>query len=103
MSKDDHLPLGIFSEDLDWIRSLILQYFPGCRIIAFGSRVKGSARPYSDLDLALDIGSKIPLEKLYSLKDLLEESRLNYPVDLVDFHALPHDFQHRILSEGCLL
>lgn len=54
------------------------------RVWLFGSRAKGSAKPGSDVDLALD-GAQGDLTKLSELRYLLnEESCLPYRFDLID-------------------
>jgi predicted nucleotidyltransferase len=88
--------LDVPQADIPLICDLVKQAFPDAKLYAFGSRVKGTARAYSDLDLAIDCGKKIPRPELFHLQDLFEESELNYKVDLVDFCALSNDFQRLI-------
>jgi predicted nucleotidyltransferase len=52
------------------------------RFYAYGSRVKGTARKFSDLDLCFQ--EEIPREIIYQIKDELEESDLPFFVELVD-------------------
>ena len=42
--------------DLAVVLGILAQHVPDCMVRAFGSRVRGGARPYSDLDLVV-IGS----------------------------------------------
>ena len=49
---------------------------------AYGSRAKGTARKFSDLDLCFQ--EEIPREIIYQIKDELEESDLPFFVELVD-------------------
>jgi type I restriction enzyme S subunit len=46
-------PIDIRPEHWQIIRDILQTHVPGYVVWAFGSRVKGTARPYSDLDLAL--------------------------------------------------
>ena len=69
------------------------------KVWVFGSRAAGRARPYSDLDLAVDAGRSLTLEELASLAEAFGESDLPYRVDLVDWRSLDDRFR-RIISHG---
>lgn len=66
----------------------------------YGSRVQGRAKRYSDLDVAIDVGAPIPFERLAQLGERFAESELPYKVDLVDMHAIGHDFRAHVLGTG---
>lgn len=71
---------------------LLGRFIPGVAVWAFGSRVRGNAQPYSDLDLAVFI----PLAQrllVSDLRDALAESNLPFPVDLHVWDELPPSFQ----------
>ena len=53
-----------------------------CRVWAFGCRVRGRTRRFSDLDLAFDAGRPLALGETAILDDLFE-SDLPWRVDLV--------------------
>ena len=66
---------------------------------AFGSTVRGDARPDSDLDLLIDFG---PVRKtLFDLAALKEEmeAALERPVDLVTLRSLDPLIRSRVLNE----
>ncbi|QKI88290.1 nucleotidyltransferase family protein [Thiomicrorhabdus xiamenensis] len=67
-------------------------------VFAYGSRTKDQARPYSDLDLLVRADEKLPIEKLYKLKDAFEFSDLPFRVDVQDWYALNDSFKHNIES-----
>lgn len=69
---------------------------PGTRIWAFGSRVKGTAKPVSDLDLAIDAGHALSLTERALLAEQFEESALPWKVDIVDLHSVSDGFRHLI-------
>lgn len=76
------------------------QAFPtALAIYAFGSRIQGTARPDSDLDLAILIEGYAPPLQLWDLANQLA-NQLNYPVDLLDFRAASTVMQHQILTTG---
>ncbi len=54
-----------------------------CALYAFGSRVDGTARPDSDLDIGVLYGSPQTLEKTLALEEALHRET-GAPVDLVD-------------------
>ncbi len=102
MNKPKHI-IDAPTKDLRSIKALIHRHCPNARVLVFGSRIKGNARPYSDLDIAIDNGQKLPIDVLFALKDALEESDLSYTVDCLDLHAISPDFQKLILQEYSLL
>ena len=69
----------------------------------FGSRAKGTARPTSDLDLAIDAGRPLTRRESALLHDAFEESDLPYTVDVVDLHAVSDTFRALIDQEKVLL
>ena len=67
-------------------------------IFAYGSRVKGQARPYSDLDLLIKAKQKLSIETLYKLKDAFEFSDLPFRVDVQDWYGMGESFKANIDS-----
>lgn len=80
----------------DQIRAILHRHVPGCEVRAFGSRVTGRARPYSDLDLVVVGPARLPFRQLAALRIAFEESDLPYRVDVLDWHALTPEFQRAI-------
>lgn len=80
-------------EQLDLIRSILNRHIPGSEVRAFGSRVNGTAKPYSDIDLVVMGQERVPQKLLYQLKDNFEESTLSIRVDLVDWHRISAEFR----------
>ncbi len=75
------------------IKTLIKQFFPGVEIRVFGSRVKGTARQYSDIDCALVAEKVLSVSALTMLKEALSQSNIPILVDIVDWHTLDDDFK----------
>lgn len=88
--------LDIKSEELAIVKTILQQLVPDYTVWAFGSRVKGKAKKYSDLDLA--IISEEPLDFLARdrLKEAFSESDLPWRVDLVDWATTSEDFREII-------
>jgi len=82
--------------------SLLEQYLPNTTIWAYGSRVAGNARPWSDLDLVVfsDTEQK---KQIFSLKEALEESNLSFRVDLLEWDSLPDNFRENISASPTVL
>ena len=78
------------------VRRLLATYAPECEVRAFGSRVTGTAKPYSDLDLAFIGPGKIPLTRLAALREAFQESDLPMRVDILDWHRISGAFQRVI-------
>ena len=77
---------------------LLREYLPGVEVWAYGSRVKGTARPYSDLDLVA-FATPEQSRTVPELREALAESNLPFPVDLHIWHELPESFHAAIHKE----
>ena len=75
----------------------ILKQYP-YTFYAYGSRVKGTSRKFSDLDLCYR--ENIPVKIIGEIREKLEESNLPYRVDLVSWDDLSSRFKK--LIEGDL-
>lgn len=85
-------------ETIEDLRKLFCKEFQGAKIILFGSRAKGCATPYSDIDIAIETDENIE-EKITSIKYLLEESLLPYKVDIIDLKK-SKKLQEMVKKEG---
>jgi uncharacterized protein len=83
---------------LQMVREFLAQFVPGVEVWGFGSRVTGSAKPYSDLDLALVSETPVNLAKRASLSLALQESDLPFRVDLVELRELTPSIRAEIRS-----
>jgi len=78
------------------------RYIPGVAVWAYGSRVKWTARPNSDLDLvAFTTPEQQPL--VSELKEALAESDLPFPVDFHVWDEVPERFHEIIRKEYVVL
>ena len=66
---------------------------------AFGSRVLGTAKQYSDLDLVVRLSSPLPNKQLQDIQSTLAETSIPFLVDIVDWHQLSPAFQAAIESQ----
>jgi predicted nucleotidyltransferase len=81
------------------IISLIHALQPNARIYLYGSRARGTNAPFSDIDLAIDTGEKLPIIELGEIKSVLEGSNIMYKVDVVDYHHINKEMKNSIDSE----
>jgi type I restriction enzyme S subunit len=78
---------------LDEVRAIVARHVPDCEVRAFGSRVSGRAKPWSDLDLALMTSRPVPFQVLAALRLDFDESDLPFRVDVVDRSRLGESFR----------
>ena len=80
------------------IRRILMQHVPGFEVVAFGSRVKGDARPWSDLDLAVLGPTPLHWNELEKLVEAFQESELPFRVEVLEWNKAPQEFQ-RVIKE----
>jgi uncharacterized protein len=91
--------IDVKDSDLGIIKSILKKNLSDykCEVRAFGSRVTGKAKKFSDLDLAVvKKGKEIPLSVLESIKDELSASNLPFTVDIVDYNSISNKFREII-------
>lgn len=84
---------------MDMLLPILKRHVPGASVWAFGSRVKGTAKKFSDLDLAIEADHRIDLRTLAVLEQDLIDSDLPMKVDIGDLGAMSPAF--RALVERC--
>ncbi len=82
-------------EQLRLVENLTKKHMPGIEVWAYGSRVGGSPRRYSDLDLVAFVRQE-QSAKAYALREALEESDLPIRVDLSLWDDLSESFREQI-------
>jgi predicted nucleotidyltransferase len=93
--------LDMRDEHIAIVRAVLRQHLPsGTRAFVFGSRAQGTARPYSDLDLALEWRLSISLDVVGGMAEALSESDLPYRVDIVDLSTVEPAFRARIEADA---
>ncbi|MDO8587638.1 MAG: nucleotidyltransferase domain-containing protein [Armatimonadota bacterium] len=84
---------------LETIKRILAEYVPDCEALVFGSRARGTAAAYSDLDIALVSNEKLDWRRIEALKDAFAESDLPIIVDPVDWHSISDSFRAIIESK----
>lgn len=69
------------------------------KIWIFGSRTQGTAKPFSDIDLLIDVGRPISIHELSALNNSFDESLLPYKVDIADAWTITGEFRAKIRDQ----
>jgi len=91
--------IDLSSEHLDIVRQILKNHAAGYDVWAYGSRVNGGARKYSDLDLVIKTDQRLEQCVLLGLKDAFESSDLPFRVDVLDWSRISDEFKKRILEK----
>lgn len=91
--------LQITNSDYNNLRCILSKY--PYTFYAYGSRTKGNARKFSDLDLCYQ--ENIPRQVIYQIQEELEESNLPFIVELVNWKHMRTEFREFIRSDLTLI
>ncbi|KJV07382.1 nucleotidyltransferase domain-containing protein [Methylocucumis oryzae] len=94
--------LDLKSQDSEELNRILKTFLPNHTVWAFGSRVTGNAKPYSDLDLVIVTTQPLSLSVMAELKTAFAESDLTIRVDLVDW-AVTSDTFRNIIQQNKLV
>ncbi|MGG6429700.1 nucleotidyltransferase family protein [Acetobacter ghanensis] len=88
--------IDITPEEQAIVLRILNEIVPDREVRAFGSRVTGKAKPFSDLDLAIMGDEPLSLETRARLEDAFSESELPWKVDVLDWALIDVAFQNII-------
>ncbi len=90
--------------DLAKVKKIVLRRLRGhpARVYLFGSRARGDARHWSDIDVAVLARKPLPGGLLSEIREELEESSVPYTVDVVDLAEAGAQFRSGVEREGVL-
>lgn len=88
--------LDLSQNHLEIVVSILRRLVPEYEVWAFGSRVTGKAKKYSDLDLVVISGLPLDFGLLGRLRDAFSSSDLPMKVDLVDWTTVSGEFREII-------
>lgn len=94
--------IDITPEERAIVLRILNEIVPDRDVRAFGSRVTGTAKPFSDLDLAVMGEEPLPLETRAQLEEAFSASDLPWKVDVLDWESIDNVFQ-RIISSACVI
>jgi predicted nucleotidyltransferase len=92
--------LDLKPHELEVVRNILNRFVPEAEIIVFGSRVHGTAKPWSDLDLAIKAESALDWKLLEDIKETFQESELPFRVDILDWNEITDAFRRVIETKG---
>ncbi len=85
--------LDIAPQHLETIKRILAEYASECEVRAFGSRVGGTVKDYSDLDIVIVGTDRIKRRVKMLLREAFEKSDLPFRVDVVDYNAVSDSFR----------
>ena len=94
--------LDLSAEQRKTLNGLLRRFVPNAAVWAYGSRVKWTAQPHSDLDLVV-LGPTADTVYVADLRDALMESDLPFPVDVHVWDELPASFRQNIEAEHVVI
>lgn len=92
--------IDITPEERAIVLRILNEIVPDREVRAFGSRVTGKAKPFSDLDLAIVGDEPLPLKTRAQLEEAFSESELPWKVDVLDWNLAEVEFQKIIQESG---
>ena len=95
--------LDLAPAELAIVRDILRRHVPGLAVRAFGSRVKGTARRYSDLDLAVITDTPIGFDIIGRLREDFSESELPFRVDVLDWATTSEPFRRVVEQDNVLI
>ena len=95
-------PIDITAEQRKTVLALLQRHLPGTAAWVYGSRVKWTSRPQSDLDLVV-FTTPEQQPQIGDLREAFEESNLPFRVDLFVWDDVPESFRKQIEAEHVVL
>lgn len=95
--------IDVTPDQWEIVRGILSAHVPQWPVWAFGSRTTGTAKPYSDLDIAIITTQPIGLQRVAALAEALSESDLPWKVDIVDWSTTSERFRRIIEGDKVVL
>lgn len=102
MSPGGEPGLALTAAERQAILSILRRHLPNTTAWVYGSRVEGTSRPSSDLDLVV-FAAPDEMQQVGDLRDAFEESNLPFRVDLFAWDAIPRSFRENIRRRHVVL
>ena len=94
--------IDIRTEDLKTVLALLQRHLPDIAAWVYGSRVKWTSTPKSDLDLVV-FATPDQRPQVGDLREAFEESNLPFRVDLFVWDDVPESFRSQIQNQHVAL
>lgn len=98
----EQISIDLSPLQLKEVKALLAKYLPNTPVWAYGSRVRWSARPNSDLDIVA-FASPAQAKQVSLLREAFEESNLPFTVDFFVWDTVPEKFRDNIQREYIVL
>ena len=95
--------LAVSADHLRIVCDILQRLIPHCQVWAFGSRVTGTHKDYSDLDLAIITDAPLDITTSANVSDAFSQSDLPYKVDVVEWATTSESFRNMILQNKIVL
>ena len=104
MSFKINMPkIDLNPQDWNEVCHILRNHVPEYTVWAFGSRVKWTAKAYSDLDLAIITQKPLSLTSMANIKEAFDESNLSIRVDIVDWATTSEVFRKIIEQDKVVI
>ncbi len=90
--------LQLTEQELLIVKTILQDQLAGIPVWAYGSRTKGMAKRYSDLDLAVITQEPLTFQKLATLENAFSDSELEWKVDILDWASASEEFKRIVLK-----
>jgi len=86
--------------DAEWsiVSDILQKYLSQYSVWAFGSRVRHTHKPFSDLDIVVVNDQPLSIATMAELSEAFSESDLPWKVDVVDWASISNNFKDHIKS-----
>lgn len=95
--------IELSSGQLEIVQRILSDHLPDIEVRAFGSRVTGTAKSYSDLDLAVLAPTALDHDSPRRLREAFEDSTLPFRVDVVEWRTLSAGLQEAIAAANATI
>ncbi|MBI5529848.1 MAG: nucleotidyltransferase domain-containing protein [Deltaproteobacteria bacterium] len=95
--------MTIRRDHMEIVKAVLARLLPDREVWAFGSRVRGTSKPFADLDLAVIGETPLPVSVSGALKEAFSESDIPYRVDVVDWATTTEEFRAIIGAEHVVI
>lgn len=95
--------LDLPAKQLAIVRAILAEHVPHAKVWAFGSRVLGTAKRFSDLDLAVEDIEELSISSWGNLRHAFQESDLPIRVDLLDMRTVKQPFKRIVERQRVIL
>ena len=92
--------IDVSPNHIETVLGILARHVPECEARIFGSRFSGTAKRYSDLDIALVGREKLDWRVMAAIKEEFQESELPFRVDILDWNNTSAEFRKVIEESG---